>query len=149
MLGLVNSPSWLKYIGDRGVRTLEDARNYLENGSIKSYRERGFGFYLVELKETGEPIGTSGLIRRDFLEDADIGFAFLPQHEGKGYAYESSFPLLKYANEQLGLKRLMAITNRDNSRSITLLRKLGLGYEGTMKCPGEEEPLELYGITLG
>ena len=90
ILELLNEPSFLQYIGDKGVRTLEDARNYILNGPVDMYARLGFGLYLTELKERGVPLGICGLLKRDGLEDVDIGFAFLPRFWAKGYAYESA-----------------------------------------------------------
>ena len=84
---LMKSEGWLKYIGDRNIKSVEDARNYIVNGAMKSYRESGFGFYLVRLRESSIPIGISGLVKRDTLEYPDVGFAFLPEYEGKGYGF--------------------------------------------------------------
>src|SRR5688572_6108430 len=94
---LVNTPSWIENIGDRNVKSEKDAKRYLENGPLKSYNEHGFGLYKVTLKETNLPIGMCGLIKRDMLEDVDIGFAFLPAYEGKGYGFESSSAVLNFA----------------------------------------------------
>ena len=97
MLRLVNEPLWLQYIGDRNVHSIEDAKNYLLNGSIRSFETNGFGFAIVILKETGEAIGMCGFVKRDFLDDVDIGFAFFPEFMRKGYAYESASAMMKYA----------------------------------------------------
>src|SRR5438552_2883098 len=118
MLELVNDPAWLRFIGDRGVRTLEDARGYILNGPVAMYRRVGFGLYLVELKQSRTPIGICGLIKRAGLEDVDIGFAFLPAFCGQGYAYESASAMIAYAQDTLGLYRVVAITAPDNQRSI-------------------------------
>src|SRR6185503_18613176 len=114
ILKLLNEPSWLRFIGDKGVRTVEDARAYILNGPVEMYSRLGFGLYLVELKEEGISIGMCGLIKRDALEDVDIGFAFLPEYWGKGYAYEAAAAVMSYARSALGLKRVVAITSVDN-----------------------------------
>lgn len=129
MLGLVNEPSWLQYIGDRGVRTLDDAREYVRKGPVEMYGRLGFGLYLVELADTRIPIGICGLLKRDTLEDVDIGFAFLPGYWGQGYAYESASAVLAYARRTLGLSRILAITSPDNYRSIKLLEKMGFAFD--------------------
>jgi RimJ/RimL family protein N-acetyltransferase len=144
ILGLVNEPSWLHFIGDRGVRTIEDARGYILKGPVEMYARLGFGIYLVELKEGGTPIGTCGLIKRDYLEDVDIGFAFLPNYWAKGYAYESASAVMAYGKDVLGLKRIVAITTSDNHSSARLLEKLGLRFERMMKLPGDDQELRLF-----
>jgi [ribosomal protein S5]-alanine N-acetyltransferase len=128
ILELVNDPAWLRFIGDRGVRTLEDARNYILNGPVAMYRRVGFGLYLVELKQSATPIGICGLIKRADLEDVDIGFAFLPAFHGQGYAYESASAIMNFAQNTVGLNHVVAITAPDNRRSIALLTKLGLSF---------------------
>lgn len=138
MLRLVNNPSWLQYIGDRKVYTLEDAKNYLLNGSIKSFETSGFGFGIVVLKETGDCIGMCGLVKRDFLDDIDIGFAFFPEYTGKGYAFEVADATLHYAQNKLGINRIVAITTSDNLSSIKLLKKIGLEFNRTILVEGEE-----------
>jgi len=129
ILALLNEPSFLRYIGDKGVRTLEDARQYILTGPVDSYEQNGFGLYLVELKDAGVPIGMSGLVKRPALPDADIGFAFLPAYWSKGYAVESAAAVLAYARDALKLNRLLAITSPDNQSSINLLEKIGLKLE--------------------
>lgn len=139
ILELVNDPSWLRFIGDRGVRTLEDARNYILKGPAEMYGRLGFGLYLVELKDEGVPIGTCGLIKRDSLKDVDIGFAFLPSFRGQGYAYEAASAVLAYGKNTLGLKRIVAIVSPGNERSIKLLEKLGLQFEQRLQLSERDE----------
>jgi RimJ/RimL family protein N-acetyltransferase len=139
MLGLVNEPSWLRYIGDRGVRTLDDARDYILKGPVDMYSRLGFGLYLTELKDARTPIGICGLLKRDALEDVDIGFAFLPGYWGRGYAHESASAVLAYATQTLGLRRVLAITSPDNDRSIKLLAKLGFVFDRMVKL-NEDRP---------
>lgn len=141
---LVNTPGWIEFIGDRNIKTAEDASNYLMSGPLTSYVRFGFGLYMVQLNETGEPLGMCGLIKRDQFDDVDIGFAFLPEASGKGYAFEAASATLKYAKEELGLNRVIAITNAHNERSIRLLRKIGLGYEKNVWMPDEKEELLLF-----
>jgi RimJ/RimL family protein N-acetyltransferase len=140
---LVNDPAWLEHIGDRKVRTLEDARAYLRRGALAMYETMGFGMYVVALKESGEPIGTCGLVKRDGLDDVDIGFAFLPQYRGQGFAFESAAAVLGHARA-LGLKRIVAIVSAANHRSIRILEKIGLTFERMVKLPGEDEEIPLY-----
>ncbi|MCL4303362.1 MAG: GNAT family N-acetyltransferase [Anaerolineae bacterium] len=148
ILGLLNEPSWLQFIGDRGVRTLEDARTYILTGPVEMYTRLGFGLYLVELREGGIPIGMCGLIKRDFLDDVDVGFAFLPAYWGQGYAYEAASAVIAYGAEVVGLKRIVAITNSDNHRSARLLEKLGLRFERMVSYPGEDQEIRLFAINL-
>lgn len=138
---LLNSPGWLEFIGDRNIKTLDDARDYITNGPLLSYHKFGFGPYLVALRESELPIGMCSLIKRQELEDVDLGFAFLNSHTGKGYAYEVSCAMINYAKHELRLKKLVAITNTTNARSIRLLEKLGFVSNGEIKMPNEEEEL--------
>ncbi|RNB89213.1 N-acetyltransferase [Brevibacillus nitrificans] len=144
ILELVNDPAWLQFIGDRGVRTLDDARSYIANGAIKSYERDGFGFYLVERKEDHNLLGMCGLVKREGLEDVDIGFAFLPDYRSKGYAYESASAVMQYAKETLGLTRVVAITTQDNQSSGRLLEKLGLRFELLIQMANDSEMLRLF-----
>ncbi len=126
---LLNTPSWLEFIGDRGVRTIEDAETYIKDNALTSYEQYGLGPYAVVLKKTGIPIGQCGLHKRPTLDDIDIGFAFLPEHAGNGYGYESASALVAYAQNTLGLTRLTGITKPTNKPSIRLLEKLGMSFE--------------------
>src|SRR6266516_1458424 len=133
ILRLLNEPSFVRYIGDKNVRTREDALAYLVDGPIRSYEQNGFGLYKVELKANGQPIGISGLVKRDTLPDPDIGFAFLPDYWNKGYAFESAAAVMKYAREVLQLDRVLAITSPDNQASAKLLGKIGLRFDRLIK----------------
>jgi len=144
---LLNTPSWLQYIGDRKIKTLKDALKYLENGPIRSYKDFGFGLYLVSLKEEEIPIGMCGLIKRELLDDVDMGFAFLPAYEGKGFGFESSTAVMNYA-KYLSLKRLVAITLPVNEKSINLLVRLGMKYEKMVQFPNDEKELMLFSINF-
>ena len=126
ILELLNTPSWLAFIGDRGVRTLADAEQYILNGPLKSYEQMGFGAYLVTLKQTNVSIGMCGLFKREFLENPDIGFAFLPEYAGNGYGYEAALGVMSYAQNELGISHILGITKPTNQASIRLLEKLGL-----------------------
>jgi RimJ/RimL family protein N-acetyltransferase len=140
MLRLLNEPSFLKNIGDKGVRTLADARSYLLDGAIASYAKFGFGAWMVENQESGTPMGMCGLLKRDALEDFDIGYAFLPEFWSRGYALEAASGVLSYARDTLGLERVAAITQVDNESSIRLLKKLGFAFEGFIRLsPGDPE----------
>lgn len=130
---LLNEPSFLRYIGDRGVRTLDDARRYIADGPLASYDRVGFGLYVVETKGDEMPIGICGLLKRDTLEHPDIGFAFLPWFWSKGYAFESAAAVLHYGRTTLGIRKILAIVSPDNEASIKLLQRLGFSYEGTRR----------------
>jgi RimJ/RimL family protein N-acetyltransferase len=145
---LLNDPDWLRYIGDRGVRTVQQAADYIKSGPVRMYARYGFGLYLVELLASGKAIGFCGLVKRDFLEDVDIGFAFLPRYRGEGYALEAAEGVLRYAATTLGLRRVVAIATRDNDRSARLLARLGLRFERMVAYPGEEEELRLFARDL-
>ena len=143
---LVNDPAWLRFIGDRGVRNLDDAREYIRKGPVESYSRLGFGLYAVVRREGGSPIGICGLVRRDFLADVDIGFALLPAFRGKGYAREAARATLTYAREVVGLGRIVAITSRDNDASGRLLEDIGLRFERMIRIsPESPEDVKLYG----
>ena len=136
ILELLNDPDFIRYIGDKGARTLDDARRYIEAGPAASYARNGFGLYCVTLKQDGTPIGICGLVKRDGLDDVDVGFAFLPQYRAQGYARESAQAALRHGYEELGLPRIVAITSPDNRDSMKLLRRLGLRLERMIPLPG-------------
>lgn len=146
ILELLNTPTWLQFIGDKGVKNLEDAENYLKNGSLKSYEENGFGFYLVAEKLTNKAIGMCGFIKRQELEDVDLGFAFLPDFIGKGFGYEIAQSTLEFGKEVLKLGRIIAIVNPRNAASNALLQKLGFVFEKTISFGEKKDLLNLYGI---
>jgi RimJ/RimL family protein N-acetyltransferase len=141
---LVNEPSWIEYIGDKGVRTREDAARYLESGPLAMYRKLGYGLYCVESKERGQPIGICGLIKRETLDDVDIGFAFLPRYWGHGYAFESASAVMSYGRSVLGMSRVVAILSQSNERSRKLLGALGFAFERMISMPPGGEELLLY-----
>lgn len=142
---LLNTPGFLRYIGDRGVRDHAGALRYIAEGPRASYARHGFGLYLVELRATATPIGLCGLLRRETLDAPDIGFAFLPAYEGGGYAHEAAAAVLQYGRDTLGLHRVVAIVQTGNARSIRLLERLGLRYEGPVELPGHGGEGALYG----
>lgn len=148
-LELVNTPNFIKYIGDRNLKTVEDAKTYLKNGTLKSYEDFGFGFYKLLLKEeNNKAIGTCGLVKREQLDNVDIGFAMLPKYEGKGFGYESCIAVLKLAKEQFKLNKVLAITLPTNNNSIKLLEKIGLSYEKRVKPFEDDEELLLFAKNL-
>ncbi|MCX6218046.1 GNAT family N-acetyltransferase [Spirosoma sp.] len=143
VLTLLNTPSWLEFIGDRGVRTLDDAHQYIVNGPLKSYELMGYGSYVVRLKVTEQPIGMCGLFKRETLDAPDIGFAFLPGYTGTGYGFEAASAVIAYARETFGSSRILGFTSPANQPSIHLLEKLGLRFERKFmyKADGEESLL--------
>ena len=148
ILELLNEPSFIRNIGDRGVRTIEGANSYILNGPVASYAKNGFGLYLVKLKETDESIGMCGLIKRDTLDDVDIGYAFLPKFWSKGYAVESAQAVKEYAKNTIGLDRLVAIVDPENEGSIRVLEKIGLQFEKMVRLSEDDIDLKLFGASL-
>ncbi len=144
ILRLLNEPSFLRNVGDKGVRTEEDARRYILDGPVASYAEHGFGMYLVERKDDGAKVGMCGLIKREELPDVDVGFALLPEFWSAGYASEAAAAVIVHGRDVLGLKRLLAITSRDNAASIRVLEKLGFTLEGLVKLSNDGEELNLF-----
>ena len=142
MLELLTDPSWIRFISDRGARTVDDASDYISTKIVPMYERIGFGLYLTALKSDGRPIGICGLIKRDALEDVDIGFAFLPQFRASGYAFESASAVMAHGKSVLGLNRIVAITSPDNKRSARLLEKLGFKFERMIKLSsGDREDM--------
>jgi RimJ/RimL family protein N-acetyltransferase len=146
ILELLNTEGFIKYIGDRNVRTIEQAKGYLLNGPLKSYETNGFGLSLAELKSDRTPVGMCGLLKRDYLDHADIGFAFLPGHTGKGYAYEIVKEIIRYGMNELQMEKILAIILPENSPSIKLLEKIGFRFEKNFISPDTNEELCLYSI---
>lgn len=145
---LMNEPGWLRFIGDRGINSVEAARSYIDTRLIASYKQHGFGLYAVQLKDRQTLIGMCGLVKRDGLEDVDIGFALLAGYEGRGYAIEAARATLKYAHEVHTLHRIVAITSENNERSIRLLEGIGMVYEKTVRLPGDDSAVKLYAAGL-
>lgn len=146
ILALLNEPSFLRYIGDKKVRELEDARQYILNGPVASYERNGFGLYLVELRESHTPMGMCGLIQREELPDPDIGFAFLPEFWSKGFAFEAATAVLQDARERRRLERILAITSLDNEASIGLLQRLRFTFEREIRLAADREPVKLFNL---
>src|SRR5262249_6492247 len=141
---LVNEPAFLRFIGDKGVRTLDDARDYILKGPVDSYDRFGFGLYLCELKESKVPIGMCGLLKRECLEDVDIGFAFLIDYRRKGYCYEAASAVLSLGKSAFDLNRIVAITSIDNDISIRVLEKLGMKFERMVKLADDAPEVKLF-----
>lgn len=146
ILRLLNEPSFLRFIGDRGVRTLDDARRYIAERLIESYVRNGFGLWIVERRAAPAPIGICGLVKRDTLPDPDIGFAFLPEYWSQGYAIESASAVRDRAFGALRLPRLLAVANADNVASIRLLEKLGFEFAGTTELSSGAPPVQLFAL---
>jgi RimJ/RimL family protein N-acetyltransferase len=144
VLGLLNQPSFLQFIGDRNVRTLEQARAYITAGPQASYARNGFGLLLVQSKTAAAPIGMCGLVKRDYLPDPDIGFAFLPEYCSQGFALEAARAVLDDALDSQTMQRIAAIVQPDNAASIKLLGKLGMRVVGTVKPSDDEPELQLF-----
>jgi RimJ/RimL family protein N-acetyltransferase len=145
ILELLNEPSFIRNIGDRGIRTIEGANSYILNGPVASYAKNGFGLNLVKLKETNESIGMCGLIKRDTLEDVDIGYAFLPKFWSRGYAVEAAQAVKEYARDKIKLNRIVAIVDPQNEGSIRVLEKIGLQFENMVKLSEDDIELKLFG----
>ena len=143
---LLNQPSFIRFIGDKKVRTVDDARGYITTGPIASYQRHGFGLYLVELKDGKVPIGMCGVLKRESLPDPDLGFAFLPEYWGQGYAFEAASAVLKEARDTFKPTRILAITNPDNDASIKLLAKLGFQLERVMKLSSDSDEVKLFSL---
>ena len=142
ILDLLNQPSFIKYIGDRNVRTIEQAREYIESRFLESYKNFGFGMWAVELKPEQTPIGICGFVKRDSLPDADIGFAFLPQFERQGYGFETADAVMRYGRNFLHFKRVLAITSPENNASGRLLERLCFKFERLINVPHDTEKLK-------
>jgi RimJ/RimL family protein N-acetyltransferase len=145
-LSMWNDPDFIRHVGDRGIRTLEQASEAMQNGMLKLYRDFGYGPYLLVQKQGGPPMGLCGLFKRDNLDHPDIGYALLPEFCGSGYAFEAAAAVMRHARTQIELPCLKAIVSPGHSRSIRLLEKLGMRLEKTLRMPGEDEDILLYSI---
>lgn len=147
VLRLLNEPTFIQNILDKGIRTLEGAQEYLRSGPMASYERHGFGLNCVELRESRAPIGMCGLIKRDSLEDPDLGYALLPEYCSRGYAFEAASAVMAAAGGGFGMKRVVAVTGADNERSIRLLTRIGFKYEGMVALYPGEPDLKLFATT--
>jgi len=143
VVALLNEPAFIQHIADKGVRSKEDAKRYLEDGPLASYSEFGFGLWRVSLKDSGASIGMCGLLQRDFLDHVDIGYAFLAEHRRKGYALEAAWAVMAHATGKLGLEKIVAIVSQDNAPSIRLLEKLDFGFERLIRMPDDDMDVSL------
>ena len=141
---LVNDPDWLRFIGDRQVAGRNDARRYIEEGPSAMYRQYGFGLNRVALKRSDRPIGICGLLRREQLPVADLGYAFLPEFRHRGYGYEAACAVLQHAFTELGQERIAAIVSADNEASLRLLDRLGFRYQRPFETEAESAATDLY-----
>jgi RimJ/RimL family protein N-acetyltransferase len=149
LLELMNTPDWLKYNGNRHVKTLEQAINYIQTNQLKCYETHGFGYYKIQVKaENLKPIGTSGLLKRDVLEHVDIGFSLLPDYHNKGFGFEAASEIMILAKNRFNIKTLSAITLPINQPSINLLVKLGLSYQKRIKPFEDDKELLLFAKEL-
>ncbi len=147
ILALINDPDWIRFIGNKGIHSEQLARDYIRQGPQQMYLRHGFGLWLVSDRLSRTPMGMCGLIKRDSLEDVDLGFAFMPAFRGQGIAEEAARACMTFARQQLGMQRLVAITTPDNIASGRLLERLGFVLEGMQ--PGENgQPLKLFAISL-
>jgi RimJ/RimL family protein N-acetyltransferase len=147
VLKLYNDPSFLQHIGDKGVRTVAQAIQNLQQGAIASYVQHGYGMWLVE-NQQGQSIGLCGLIKRDFLNETDLGYAYLPEFFGQGYAFEAALAVLKYAKERTALSTVVAIVSEANAASKALLTKLGFVQHGQVLVPDKNEWVDFYRIQV-
>lgn len=145
-LAVWNDPAFIDFVGDRGIRTLEEANKAMQDGPLRIWRDEGYGPYVLARADDMEPMGICGLFKRDNLDHPDIGYALLPQFVGKGYAFEAAEAVRDHARDTLGLERIVAIVSPDNPRSVRLLEKLGMTEAGSVRMPDEDEDLLLYSI---
>lgn len=148
MLMIWNDPAFVMHVGDRGIRTIDQARAEISKGAMRLYQDFGFGPYRVALKQGDEAVGICGIFRRDGMDEPDIGFSTLPHYCNCGYAYESASAVVSYARDVLKLPRLVAIVSPENAASIGLIEKLGLQFETMLRLPGEDHDVGRYGIGL-
>ena len=148
VLEILNDPGFIRFVGDRGVRTNEAAARYISERFAESYRRHGFGLWLVETKDGKVPVGICGLLKRDELDGVEVGYAFLPPFRGRGYAYEAASAAAAHARDVLGLERLCAVVNPDNDVSIRVLEKLGMRFERMIRLAGEESDIKLFATDL-
>jgi len=143
ILELLNDPAFLQFVGDKGVRTIDDARHYIMTGPLASYERHGFGLWIVEPKGSNTPVGMCGLLKREALTDVDIGFAFLPRYRSMGYAFESAAAVLAYGRTILGLQRIVAITDDANAGSLRVLEKIGMSFDRLIRFSDDGPPIRL------
>ncbi|RUO80196.1 RimJ/RimL family protein N-acetyltransferase [Idiomarina tyrosinivorans] len=148
LLALFNSQGFIRYIGDREIRTVAQAKRYIQQGPLKSYQETGLGLYAVEAQTTATPVGVVSLLKRDYLEHIDVGYAMLPEHQGQGYALAATAGLIDYARWRFALSQIDAISQADNQASIMLLQRLQFRYQETIQLPGSDDPVARFSLLL-
>lgn len=148
ILQLLNEPSWIEFIGDKNVSNLNDAKKYIELSAITMYQQYGYGLFLVCDKGHDTPMGLSGLMKRDNLDHADLGYAFLPEFWKKGFALEAVKSVLDYAKETHQLSTILALTKSSNASSIKLLNKVQFQFDRDLKLLDDEENLHIYQLRL-
>lgn len=148
MLAVWNDPSFIRHVGDRGIRTIDAARVALEEGALKFYSDYGYGPFRVALIADDSPVGVCGLFRREGLDEPDIGFSVFPEYWRKGFAYEAASAVVDHAETDLQLQRLIAIVSPENDPSVALIEKLGLQFERMYRLPGEDDDIAVYGMQL-
>jgi ribosomal-protein-alanine N-acetyltransferase len=148
LLAVWNDPAFIQFVGDRGIRGISEAREAMQDGVFRLYKEYGYGPYRVALKDGDTPVGICGLFRRDGLDRPDLGYSTLPEYCGKGYAYEAALAVLEYARSKLSIERVIAIISPGNVASVGLIGKLGFDFERMHTMPGEDSPVRVYGKRL-
>ncbi|MBK7341801.1 MAG: GNAT family N-acetyltransferase [Saprospiraceae bacterium] len=148
LLALINTPSWIRFIGDRNVHSVKEARSYLMKGPVQHIQDHGYGMRKMTLTEEKTPIGICGLVRRDGLPHPDLGFALLPAYEGQGFAFEAARQVLTVDTLHWNLSTISAITTPENNRSIALLHRLGFKQDGEVQLPGEQDKLAYFRLDL-
>ena len=148
MLAVWNDPAFVRFVGDRGIRTLDEARTTMQEGALKLFSDYGYGPFRMALADSDAPIGICGLFRRDGLDDPDIGFATLPEFCGNGYAFEAACAVMDHARDDLELPRLIAIVSPENEASVGLIRKLGLRFERMYRMDDDDDNVAIYGMQL-
>jgi RimJ/RimL family protein N-acetyltransferase len=149
MLAIWNDPAFMRFVGDRGVRTLEEAEAAMRDGVLQLYTSYGYGPFRVTRIDDAADIGICGLFRRDGLDEPDVGFALLPEYRGNGFGFEASRVVLDHARDALALPAVTAIVSAGNAASIGLLEKLGLSFDRVMRLPGDDSDVRLYRIDFG
>ncbi|MEO6447266.1 MAG: GNAT family N-acetyltransferase [Gemmatimonadaceae bacterium] len=144
ILELLSDADFIRFIGHKGVHNLDDAQRYITTGPLASYEKNGFGLYLVELRETRDSVGMCGFVKRDTLPHCDIGYAFVPRYRGRGYVVEAASAMLEYGRDVLAITRVLAITDPDNERSIRVLEKIGLRFDGLLQLTPDAPAIRLY-----
>lgn len=148
ILRLLNEPTFIEHIANKGVRDLDGARDYLRNGPLASYERHGFGLWFVRFLDNNKPIGIAGLLKRDYLEYIDIGYALLPEHCGAGYAFEMTSAVMGYARDVINAGKVVAIVSKENAPSIKLLGKLGFEPDEVLHLPGDDKKTRLFASTV-